>query len=644
MKRSTSKKTSLSISTIISGVISFFLIGLSVLLLTLSTDSSTHALHQLAENMQEKALSTSIANIDLHLKPAVDMSHVYAKSLQKSLQVQTDTDHNATSMIETASLNQFQMVEALKRFPSIYSLYFGDQNGHFYLIGRRMKNPSDTKTSYFTRTIKTVNQKRITTESWLSNQTNEILSSRTIENDTYDPRLRPWYIAAKKYRIGSWGNPYIFFITKKPGLTYSFPIIVDNQFKGVIGIDMELTSLSQFLSESMFSENTGLFILDNNNNIIAHSKTHVFKTAPQKKASLPNITSVSDPILPLLTSATDLSSGTAISKTVQTESETYKTMLTRHTFHSKEFLVGIYTPSGDYLAPLQKRTKQLTILTGIITLTSVLISLLVSWGLSRPLKQLSVATQQVQNLAFDKQIEVPSRYSEIITTVDNFNNMLDSLSSYEQANTLLAETLENAHLDTLYRLAVAAEYKDTHTAEHLTRVSNISVLLARMLELPETKIELIRHSSALHDVGKIGIPDNILMKPGKLTTDEYKIIQQHASIGAKMLENPSSDIMANARIVALNHHEWWDGGGYPNGISEKDIPLEGRIVAIGDVMDALLSKRTYKESFDFDKTINIISSLRGKQFDPRLIDILMSDLDTVHLIACSSEECKEKAG
>jgi putative two-component system response regulator len=190
------------------------------------------------------------------------------------------------------------------------------------------------------------------------------------------------------------------------------------------------------------------------------------------------------------------------------------------------------------------------------------------------------------------------------------------------------ETYE-AHLDAIHRLAVAAEYRDDDTGVHIRRMSRYCALLGQSLNLPPGEVEILLHASPMHDVGKIGIPDAILLKPGKLTPEEFETIKRHTLIGASILAASSSMLLQAGEIIALSHHEKWDGSGYPNGLAGEDIPLWGRICAVADVFDALTSDRPYKQAFPNEKALEILREGRGKHFDPEVQDHFFGNLDEV---------------
>lgn len=180
--------------------------------------------------------------------------------------------------------------------------------------------------------------------------------------------------------------------------------------------------------------------------------------------------------------------------------------------------------------------------------------------------------------------------------------------------------LEEARLEMLDRLALAAEYRDDGTQEHAWRIGRTSGMVARGLGLSEDQIELIRRASSLHDIGKIGIPDAILLKPGRLTAAEFAHVKHHTSIGARILSGGRCPVLGLAHVIALTHHERWDGAGYPQGLKGDEIPIEGRIVAVADVFDALVHDRPYKPAWSVEDAVAEVLDQAGRQFDPRMVE------------------------
>jgi len=189
-------------------------------------------------------------------------------------------------------------------------------------------------------------------------------------------------------------------------------------------------------------------------------------------------------------------------------------------------------------------------------------------------------------------------------------------------NAQLIQQVQTAQLEILERLARAAEYRDDDTGEHMHRVGWTSAGLATALGLPADQVELIRRTAPLHDVGKIGISDSILLKPGRLTPEEFEVVKSHSRIGAEILQGGCSPLVRMAETIACTHHERWDGTGYPAGLAGEEIPVAGRIVAVADVLDALLSERPYKRAWSLEAALVEITAQAGRQFDPQVVDAL----------------------
>lgn len=198
--------------------------------------------------------------------------------------------------------------------------------------------------------------------------------------------------------------------------------------------------------------------------------------------------------------------------------------------------------------------------------------------------------------------------------------------------------LDAARREGLERLALAAEYRDDGTREHPARVGHTSLRLVQALGLDDDQASLIGQAAALHDVGKLAIPDAILLKRNKLAADEFETLKTHTTAGAAILGGSQSSLMQPAEQIALTHHERWDGTGYPNGMAGHDIPITGRIVALADVFDALTHRRPYKEAWSIDAAVSEVRALRGRQFDPAVVDAFM-ELDPTELV-----ELPENAG
>jgi len=188
------------------------------------------------------------------------------------------------------------------------------------------------------------------------------------------------------------------------------------------------------------------------------------------------------------------------------------------------------------------------------------------------------------------------------------------------------DELKRTRLEIVQRLGLAAEYKDNETGLHVIRMSHYSRILGLALGMSEAEADDLLHAAPMHDVGKIGIPDNILRKPGPLDADEWKVMQSHATIGGDIIGKHQSGMLAMAYDVAVTHHEKWDGSGYPNGLAGDEIPLVGRIVAIADVFDALTSARPYKQAWPIEKAVEYLEQQRGLHFEGQLVDLFLKQM------------------
>jgi putative two-component system response regulator len=220
----------------------------------------------------------------------------------------------------------------------------------------------------------------------------------------------------------------------------------------------------------------------------------------------------------------------------------------------------------------------------------------------------------------------PGDANEILLRVKNFLQMRHLHSKLQQQNEELearvferTKDLVETQVEVVDRLARAAEFRDDETGEHTRRVGELSAEIGELLGLARHEIVLLRRAAPLHDLGKIGIPDSILLKAGPLTKEEFEIMKTHTTIGGRILSGGNSAVMQMAEQIALSHHERWDGSGYPQGLAGEAIPLPGRIVAVADVFDALTHARPYKEAWPIDKAVAEIERCSGTHFDPAVV-------------------------
>ena len=217
----------------------------------------------------------------------------------------------------------------------------------------------------------------------------------------------------------------------------------------------------------------------------------------------------------------------------------------------------------------------------------------------------------------------------VVPIIDKNGNIIESLIIRQNVTEIIAlhKELEDTQREIIYKLGEVGETRSKETGKHVKRVAEYSKLLAQLIGLDEKNADLMYTASPMHDIGKIGIPDSILKKPGKLDDQEWEIMKTHSEIGFDILKESKRKILKAAAIVSYTHHEKYDGSGYPNGTVGEKIHIFGRITAIADVFDALGSKRVYKEVWDLDKILNLIKEEKGKHFDPKLVDAFLNNLD-----------------
>jgi response regulator RpfG family c-di-GMP phosphodiesterase len=219
-------------------------------------------------------------------------------------------------------------------------------------------------------------------------------------------------------------------------------------------------------------------------------------------------------------------------------------------------------------------------------------------------------------------INARDEQNQVVSFRSEYEPLILSLSSQAGValkNIQLTQDLEDAYLDTVIRLAFAAECREPNIGEHLRRMSAYCEILAEEMKMTQKEMHHIKYASPMHDVGKIGIPDSILLKAGKLTAEEYEVMKKHTIFGARILARGGSELLKLSEKIALTHHEKYDGTGYPYGLKGEDIPIEGRIVALADVFDALASKRCYKNSWEKEKVAEYIIERSGSHFDPYVV-------------------------
>jgi response regulator RpfG family c-di-GMP phosphodiesterase len=281
-----------------------------------------------------------------------------------------------------------------------------------------------------------------------------------------------------------------------------------------------------------------------------------------------------------------------------------------------------------YFTEIQEiRYTYFWILVSAIALIIVLIAIYVGY-IIRPVEHL---TQTIQHISSSQDLSMRAKIEsadEIGFLADRFNSMISTVQkSYmdlqhaRDAEEASRKTAVQRELETLNLLGRVSDFRDEDTGEHLRRIGSFSALFSRLLGQSQREQDFIFYSAPLHDIGKIGIPDSILLKPGRLSDEEFEQIKLHTVFGYNILKDAESEYLSLGARIALTHHEKWDGSGYPEGLAGEDIPLSGRIVALVDVFDALISERPYKKAWTPEEAFALILEQREKHFDPQLVDI-----------------------
>ena len=230
----------------------------------------------------------------------------------------------------------------------------------------------------------------------------------------------------------------------------------------------------------------------------------------------------------------------------------------------------------------------------------------------------------------------PFDASELISRVRNLLEVQMAHKYMSHQNEILerkvqerTQMIHDTRLQVVRRLGRAAEYRDNETGLHIIRMSKMAAVIGKAAGMSDEECDLLLNAAPMHDIGKIGIPDNILLKPGKFEGDEWAIMQTHAQIGADILSGDDSELMTMAHEIALSHHEKWNGKGYPNALEGEAIPLSGRVTALADVFDALTSVRPYKKAWTVEDAVSLIKEESGQHFDPRLVELFVQSLPEI---------------
>jgi response regulator RpfG family c-di-GMP phosphodiesterase len=296
-----------------------------------------------------------------------------------------------------------------------------------------------------------------------------------------------------------------------------------------------------------------------------------------------------------------------------------------------EWLFLLTEERGVFYAEVRQITFQSAVILAIAMSVSLALLFLFAKYLTRPVYAIFRAMEDVitsKDLSKRVTVEYPDEIGGLAyqfnTMIGELEDAYDHVKNFAIREASARKSLAQREYETLTILGKAAEYRDPETGAHIHRVGYYSRMLANALGQTEHDQDLIFYASPLHDIGKLGIPDAILLKPGKLTPEEFEIIKNHTLIAGNILQNARSPYLQAGSIIALTHHECFDGSGYPKGLRADDIPLLGRIVGLVDVFDALISNRPYKKAWPIERALALLDEEKGRHFDPQIVELFLA--------------------
>lgn len=610
---------------LITGIICLQVLTVGTILYS-SYYSTEKTLITYAQRLMEMQVKEVIERSKNFLDPAQD-----AAKLTKRL-----ARHSVVSQQNPETMKRY-FFEHLRIHPHFTGVFFGSPNGEFVHV---QKDPAGQTGLYQSKIIQQAGEKRTVIKRSYDAHFNRIRSTLDLR-DTYDPRKRPWYQRAVEQKQLIWTKPYIFYSSRLPGITTAMPVVSDDgTIYGVVGVDISISQISEFLSQLKIGNRGKSFIVSSDGQVIAYPDQSKIQVTEGNTVRFATVDEVDNPTLAAALdhskdSLSQIKAGHSTLERFTFQGEDQLVLLTKFPYHNWEWIIGIYIPEDEVLGKF-KANQQTNLFIGIlIALAASIFSFFFVRNITNPILQLQQSASKISEGNLNSYQPEYSTFHELNQAQKVFATMVENLSRKSEENQQLTETLRKNSQEVITRLSSAAEFKDDSTARHIQRMAYYSEILALELGLPEKTARRIREAAKMHDIGKIGIPDEILNKPGKLNEAEWKIMRQHPEFGAQILQNPDTQLLETAYSIALTHHERVDGRGYPSGLLNDEIPLEGKIVTVADVFDALTSKRCYKEAFTVEKAIEIINEGIGTQFDQKVVEALIARLDDI-------EEVREK--
>ncbi len=571
--------------------------------------------HKVMDNVSSEVIDRSIR----FLRPAETAAELTRKLANNNIVSQ----HNRMSM-------ERYFFEQLKLYPQFSGIYFGSTNGDFVYVNR---DNSYSDLGFRTKIIENKPDQRKVKLIWRNPEFHR-LAEKILPADTFDPRQRPWYKKALNRNRLVWTEPYIFFSSQQPGITISSPVYNSDRHdtvSGVIGVDIEISQISSFLAHLKIGQHGSAFIIDTHGRVLAYPDPQKIKrhSNDRNKTSFNLITELDDPIARAAFQSLHLPLSNNYHLTdkkitrFNLDGVYYQAVFTPFQQHKWPWIIGIYVPEEDYLGVFHANQRLNLLLAFGIAVIASMLGLVLARSMSRPIIQLGQQSRTIMQGDWKNTTPITTPYREIQHTAEAFAAMTKTLQKQQEENDQLHKTLLENSLATIFRLSQAAEYKYPIPPNHLSRMAQLSALIAGALGKDKHYCEMILHAAPMHDIGNIGIADQILLKPGRLDLQEWESIKTHPAIGAEILKNPETEMLAMARRIILTHHEKWNGFGYPKGLAGADIPLEGRICALADAFDSMASDRIYQPAMELEMVFKEVLACKGSHFDPLCVDALL---------------------
>lgn len=535
---------------------------------------------------------------------------------------------------DAAQLERY-FFEQLRIHPQLAGIYYGTERGDFIFVKRdrnRVGDGTRTKLIHHRDGVRSVEN------IWRRDDFTEI-ERQFDADDPYDPRSRPWYRDALRAASQVWTEPYIFYTSQQPGITTAVPLYADDAgLKGVVGVDIEIGEISTFLRDLRISPHGSAFIVNRSGELLAHpdsARVTVREwTGTADTLRFARIDELNDPLLTdayhaLPEPIAQLGMGERAVSEFTRDGQRYMVEFATFPDGGWPWVIGLYAPEDDFLGAIKSNQLVNLALSLLIGCVVGAVGWLISRSVTRTVRALRNEALRIPGATLIGRSWPVTPIRELAETIDAFRGMEMSLLHEREERVRLTAGLRKTSLETMMRMAVVAEYKDASTAAHIERMSLFCHEIASHFDFSEARLEELRCAAMMHDIGKVGVPDKILQKPGPLDVLERRAFMAHPEAGAEILKDSDSEVIELARVIALTHHERWDGSGYPYGLKGEMVPLVGRISAVADVFDALISERCYKQGMSVDAAVEIIREGSGSQFDPRVVDAFIDAYDGI---------------